>query len=76
MLEEHAVVEFSIGHIVGLELHAFNHQNVFDGLTLSHVDAGRNGQAIALRIAPTYGLSGFIHAKEVSVTFRPGHPRA
>lgn len=34
------------------------------------------GQAIALRIAPNYGLSGFIHAKKVFVTFNPGRSEA
>ncbi|WP_035919521.1 Imm50 family immunity protein [Leisingera aquimarina] len=74
VLEKHAVVEFSIGRIVTLELGDFNHQNVIDGLTISRVEVGENSQAFELLLEPSFGLAGIIRAEELSVAFIPGKP--
>ena len=74
VLEKHAIVQFSVAQIHSLELDEFNHQNVIDGLVLSHVDFGGKSKVFELLLEPSYGLAGSICAEEVSVSFHPGKP--
>ncbi|WP_222351959.1 hypothetical protein [Rhizobium leguminosarum] len=83
VLDKHAVVTFSFEDILDLRLDGFSHQNVINGLVLrSATDRGRVGyyalpkgpEDIEIELRPCYGLDGFIRAKKVTVTFRPGRP--
>ncbi|WP_246727178.1 hypothetical protein [Rhizobium leguminosarum] len=66
-----------------LRLDGFSHQNVINGLVLrSATDRGRVGsyalpkgpEDIEIELRPCYGFDGFIRAKKVTETFRPGRP--
>ncbi|NKK65730.1 hypothetical protein GFL88_19810 [Rhizobium leguminosarum bv. viciae] len=82
-LDKHAVVTFSFEDILDLRLDGFSHQNVINGLVLrSATDRGRVGsyalpkgpEDIEIELRPCYGFDGFIRAKKVTETFRPGRP--
>ena len=83
VLEKHAVVTFALEDIMDLQLDGFSRQNVINGLILRHAtDRGRAGyyalpegpEDIEIELRPCYGLDGFIRAKKVTVSFRPGRP--
>lgn len=83
ILDKHAVVTFSLEGIIDLKLDGFSHQNVVNGLLLSHAkDRGRANyfsmpesvDDIDIELLPCHGLDGFIRAKKVEVSFALGHP--
>ncbi|MBB2699085.1 UNVERIFIED_ORG: hypothetical protein GGI66_003767 [Rhizobium esperanzae] len=83
ILDKHAVVTFAFEDIMDLQFDGFSHQNVINGLVLrSATDRGRadyyalptGPEDIEIELRPCYGLDGFIRAKKVTVTFRPGRP--
>jgi hypothetical protein len=50
-------------------LHGFSHQNVLFGLT---IETAENG--FRLNMDDSYGISGTIDAKEISIRLTPGKP--
>ena len=74
ILEKHAVVEFSFGWIVNLELDQFNQQNVIDKLTVSRVRHQEKLDLYEVSWEPAYGLGGVIQAAELSISHYPGNP--
>jgi hypothetical protein len=81
ILDKHAVVTFSFEEIMDLQLDGFSGQNVIAGLTLRHAThRGRvlpeRPDEIEVELRPCYGLDGFIRAKKVTVSYRPGLPDA
>ncbi|MBY5779445.1 Imm50 family immunity protein [Rhizobium leguminosarum] len=83
VLDKHAVVTFTFEDIMDLQLDGFSRQNVINGLVLRYAaDRGRASyyalpkgpEDIEIELRPCYGLDGFIRAKKVTVTFRPGRP--
>jgi hypothetical protein len=56
-------VKFTLAQVVGLELAEFNRQNVIARLDL---EEGEDG-AVRFRLAPCYGLNGWIDAKGVEI---------
>jgi len=85
VLEKHAVVTFAFEDIMDLQLDGFSRQNVINGLILRYAtDRGRAGyyalpkgpEDIEIELRPCYGLDGFIRAKKVTISFRPGRPVA
>ncbi len=79
VLEKHVVVTFALEDVADLQLEGFTHQNVIDGLSLSRVSTKllHNlpcSEVFEILIEPCYGISGFIRAQKVSVSFVPGKP--
>ena len=83
VLDKHAVVTFRMEGIMDLRLDGFSHQNVIGGLTLQRAaDRGRanyysmpkSPDDIDIELEPSFGLSGFVRAKRVAISFRPGLP--
>lgn len=83
MLDKQAVVNFIFAGITDLSLEGFSQQNVIAGLLLQKArDRGRSDflrhsdspEDIEVELLPCYGLEGFIRAREVKVSFRPGPP--
>lgn len=78
-LDQHAVVTFHFEDVVDLQLEGFSHQNVINDLSLSRVSTGPShdialSETYEILIEPCYGISGFIHARTISVSFVPGKP--
>ena len=69
LLAKHVVVEFLMNEVVDLSLHGFSHQNVLFGLT---IETAENG--FRLNMDDSYGISGTIDAKEISIRLTPGKP--
>ena len=69
VLRKHVVVIFSFEGISDLQLADFSSQNVISGLKLQQLDDGYE-----LSIFPCYGVSGYIRAKQVRISFEPGKP--
>ncbi len=67
--DKNAVVAFSLEEVTDLDLTEFGHQNVISGLELEQVDGG-----LQLTLLPSFGLSGTITAKEISVKIIPRTP--
>ncbi|WP_051979715.1 Imm50 family immunity protein [Edaphobacter aggregans] len=66
---KHAIVSFLLYDIVTIHLDDFNHQNVIFDLKIL-----RNPEGYEILLAPCYGLSGSIVAKQIQVTLEPGIP--
>ena len=83
ILDKQAVVSFAFVDITDLELTGFSQQNVIAGLILQqatdrdrpdcirHADSASD---IEVELRPCYGLEGFIRARTVSISYRPGPP--
>lgn len=85
ILDKEAMVGFMFSDITDLSLAGFSQQNVIAGLTLQRaVDRGRTDFLrhsdspgdIEVELRPCYGLEGFIRARSVRISFRPGPPQA
>ena len=82
--EKHAIVTFTLQGIMDLQLEDFSAQNVIFGLNLRRAPdrpERRNRltlaplpQDIEIELEPCYGLSGFLRARSVAITFEPGKP--
>jgi hypothetical protein len=82
--DRHAIVTFTLSGIMDLRLDGFSIQNVIGGLVLRRAPERpeRRGylaldplpQDIEIELEPCYGLDGFIRARSVSVTLKPGKP--
>ena len=66
----HVVVTFKLSWIGSIELDGFNHQNALDGLKVTRTDDNE----FRLDLEPAYGLGGFIQAREVEISIKPGIP--
>lgn len=66
---KHAIVSFLLYDIVTIHLDDFNHQNVIFDLEIL-----RRPEGYEILLAPCYGLSGSIVAKQIQVTLEPGIP--
>lgn len=83
-LGKQAIVTFDLENIMDLQLDGFSVQNVISGLVIRRAPdrpdrrpylAGEpSSQDIEIELEPCYGLSGFIRARSVTVTFAPGKP--
>ena len=69
ILLKHVVVTFTFQEISDLQLEEFSVQNVISGLTLQW-----RGDGYELLMSPCFGVSGYIRAKQVQVSFTPGKP--
>ena len=69
VLRKHVVVTFSFDGISDLQLADFSSQNVISGLNLQQLDDG-----FELSMSPCYGVSGYIRAKRISISFNQGQP--
>lgn len=83
VLDKQAVVTFTLDGIMDLQLEGFSAQNVIAGLVLQRAtDRDRSGHFslpqdafdIEIELLPSFGLSGFIRAKKVAISFVPGAP--
>lgn len=84
VLEKSAIVTFVLEEIADLQLQGFTRQNVIDELCLSRTTpasgfSGHNPQAdsqdiFEILLEHCYGLSGYIRARKVSVSFVPHSP--
>lgn len=81
--QKHVVVTFSFEKIMDLQLDGFSPQNVIHSLRLQRAtDRGRDDYLapdkddgdIEVVMEPCYGMSGFIRAKRVVISFSPGKP--
>jgi len=82
--DRHAIVTFTLSGIMDLRLDGFSIQNVIGGLVLRRAPERpeRRGylaldplpQDIEIELEPCYGLDGFIRARSVSITLKPGKP--
>jgi immunity protein 50 of polymorphic toxin system len=70
ILAKHIVVEFVLEEILDLSLSGFSHQNVIFGLTVETVENG-----FRLTLEDSYGVSGNIDAKQISIRLTPGKPK-
>jgi hypothetical protein len=69
ILRKHVVVTFTFEEIFDLQPQEFIVQNVISGLKLQRCDDGYE-----LSMSPCFGVSGYIKAKQVQVSFKPGKP--
>jgi len=86
VLDRHAIVTFTLTHVMDLQLDGFSIQNVISKLILRRAPdrPERRGylaldpipQDIEIEIEPCHGLSGLIRARSVSITFEPGTPNS
>jgi hypothetical protein len=67
--QKHVVVTFTVEGISNLQLEGFGSQNVISGLELQQGD-----DEFELPMSPCYGVSGYIRAKQMRVSFKPGEP--
>lgn len=85
-LEKHAVVTFGIEGIMDLQLYGFSHQNVLGRLVLrrapdrpearGHLSMKPLPEDIEIELEPCFGMSGYLRARRVEISFRPGDPEA
>lgn len=66
----HAVVTFRIDDVTAMQLEDFNHQNALMGLRIVPAPDG----GFRLELAPSYGLSGSIEGRSISISLEPGIP--
>jgi len=59
-----------MNEVVDLSLHGFSHQNVLFGLT---IETAENG--FRLNMDESYGISGTVDAKQISIRLTPGKHR-
>jgi hypothetical protein len=85
VLDRHAIVTFTLAEVLDLQLDGFSIQNVIYGLILRRAQdrPARRGyfadprpEDVEIELEPCYGLSGFIRARAVSITFEPGKPNS
>ena len=69
VLAKHVLVEFLMNEVVDLSLNGFSNQNVLFGIT---IETAENG--FRLSMDDSYGISGTIDAKEISIRLTPGKP--
>ena len=84
VLDRHAIVSFIFSGVMDVQLAGFSIQNVIGGLVLRRAPnrPERRGylaldplpQDVEVELEPCYGLSGFIRARSVSITFEPNEP--
>jgi hypothetical protein len=60
-------VEFVLTDVYGMELAEFNNQNV-----ILDLDVGSDEDMVMIRLAPCFGMNGFIQAKRAGVRRRSG----
>jgi len=68
-LAKHAVIEFALEGVTGLDLAQFNQQNAVASLRLEKTKEG-----FRLELLPSFGLSGSLRAGKVSIRVFPGRP--
>jgi Immunity protein 50 len=68
--EGECLVRFTLSDVTDLELADFSEQNVVAGLSLL-----RDGSGWRLKLAPCYGLAGYIKCADVAISFTKGGPR-
>ena len=86
VLDRHAIVTFALEGVMDMRLDGFSRQNVIYGLILRRApDRPERRNTLSLKplpedieieLEPCYGLEGFIRARSVSITFKPGKPDA
>jgi len=84
ILDNHAVVTFTLEDIIDLQLNGFSHQNVIYGLALTRAPDRLDRKPFysmpsspddyEIQIEPCYGLGGLIRCRKISVSFIPGEP--
>jgi hypothetical protein len=67
--DHHAVVSFWFECILDLELANFSAQNVIAGLACE-----KKGAGFRLTLYPSFGISGYIEAERIFVSFEPVDP--
>ena len=68
-LTKHIVVEFTLRDVTKLELEFLWEHSILFGLAVNKVDTG-----VRLELSSSYGLSGTIEARRVSMAIIPGQP--
>ena len=86
VLDRHAIETFALDGVMDMRLDGFSRQNVIYGLVLRRApDRPERSNTLSLKplpddveleLEPCYGLEGFIRARSVSITFKPGKPDA
>ena len=84
ILDRHAVVTFTLGDIMDVQLDGFSPQNVISRLQIRRApvrpdrqsyDAFRSSpQDYEIELEPCYGLNGRIRCKHVAISFVPAKP--
>ncbi|POR52407.1 immunity 50 family protein [Bosea psychrotolerans] len=84
--DRHAIVTFAFDGVMDLQFCGFSIQNVIFGLILrrapdrperrGYLALDPSPEDIEVELEPSYGLSGLIRARSVSITFEPGSPNA
>lgn len=69
--DHHAVISFWFEGVLDLDLADFSVQNVISGLVCY-----KNENGFRVTMSPCYGISGFIEAERLSISFEAGNPRA
>jgi hypothetical protein len=84
VLDQHAIVTFTLTGVMDLQLDCFSVQNVISELILRRAPdrPERQGylaldplpQDVEIELKPCYGLNGLIRARAVTIRFEPGKP--
>ena len=63
------LVEFSLAEVTDLELFDFSCQNVINSLSVERVTNSASKSVFRMHMSPCYGLSGWIEAEQISISF-------
>jgi hypothetical protein len=84
ILDNPAVVTFTLDDIIDLQLDGFSHQNVIHGLVLTRApdrpdrkpfySTPASPDDYEIQLEPCFDLDGLIRCRKVSVSFVPGEP--
>ncbi len=67
--EKHAIVVFNLIEVTDLELYHFSQNVIFE------LGIEKTKQGYKITLAPCYGLTGFLEAKNIIIDIQPGKPK-